>query len=187
MRYIEDPVRISRIEADLGLPDLIGTPKQVKWARKIRANILFHTKYILDNHYRELQDFYDFVKNIEEASRWIDMKDKQWQQIDAANECFFRQDFPEMHVYRPESPSKEGMVTILHLDGLVWYKYPYDADFNRIMHQLKCSAGFVRHEDPWYLKQRAKTLLLSGFTLNCDREIDVEPAVLIPEDLMDDD
>jgi len=43
--YIESPADIFLIENDMGLPELSGSSKQVKWARKIRVNILVPLKF----------------------------------------------------------------------------------------------------------------------------------------------
>lgn len=45
MLYIESPADIFLIENDMGLPELSGSSKQVKWARKIRVNILVPLKF----------------------------------------------------------------------------------------------------------------------------------------------
>lgn len=187
MQYINDISRIREIEKEYGLPELTGTYKQVAWARKIRVNILFHLKYLVDNLNSDLQVHFNFIRKQEEAEYWINDRDSQWTYINSANSCFFQQVFPEKFVYHPAHPVKEGMVDIIHMDGYVYYRYRSDADFRRIMGDLKYIVGGTWYGYPQWLEKRAKLLLLCGFTLNCDEKIAVDQSIDIPEDLLDED
>lgn len=187
MQYIDDMSRIREIEKEYDLPELTGTYKQVAWARKIRANILFHLKYLVDNLNPDLLVHFNAIREQEEAKYWIDDRDSQWSYINSANACFFQQVFPEKFVYRPTHPVKEGMVDIIHMDGYVYYRYKSDADFRRIMGDLKYAGSGTRYGYPQWLEKRAKLLLLCGFTLNSDTELSVDQSIDIPEDLLDED
>ena len=187
MLYIDNPADVFRIEREMGLPELIGSPKQVKWARKIRVNILVPLKYLSEHGepvYAEV-----FKKYLEEtqARFWIDDRDRQSRYLSSANIVYFMQAFPEKHVYTPKTMVKDGIVDIIHLDGGVYYKYKRDRDFKRIVENCCRYVGGAWYGYETSLGRVPRDLLMSGFTINCDTELVIDTTIDIPEDLLDED
>ena len=187
MLYIDNPADVFRIEREMGLPELIGSPKQVKWACKIRVNMLVPLKYLSEHGEPVYAEVFQRYLAETQARFWIDDRNRQSGYLSSANMVYFMQEFPEMHVYTPKTKVKDGIVDIIHLDGGVYYKYKRDRDFKRIVENCCRYVGGAWYGYDTSLRRVPRDLLMSGFTINCDTELVVDTTIDIPEDLLDED
>ena len=188
MIYTKDTNKIVRIAAEMRLPYLSGTEKQRAWANVIRANILSAMKYLVENTELVSPEDFELAKKQDTSRYWIDRRDDQLLLIDSANAHYFMHVFDEKrNIYRPDNPTKEGTVDIVHDDGIVYFRRKkFDRDYARIVDKLVYIGYDVRFGYPHQMMPIAERLLKSGFTLNIDQEISIERDT-IPEDLLDDD
>ena len=185
MVYTKDVFKIEEVEADMGLPELTGSKKQVEWATHIRVNMLLAMKYLMENAVEVSQEDFEEAKNDVSASNWIDNRHFAFHYIEMVNEHFFSQDFPEKYLYFSENREKEGFVDILHGERIVYYHYRYDRDFRRIMKGKHYVPG-AWYENEGALRKTARMLLSCGFSINSDRELNI-PRVTVIQDLLDED
>ena len=188
MIYTKDTDKIIRIAAEMRLPYLSGTEKQRAWANVIRANILSAMKYLMDNTEFVSPEEFESARNQDTSRYWIDRRDDALLLIDSANAHYFMHVFDvERNIYRPDNPTKEGTVDIIHDDGIVYFRRKkFDRDYARIVDNLVYIGYDVRFGYPHQMMPITERLLKSGFTLNIDQEISIEKDT-IPEDLLDDD
>ena len=188
MIYMKDTSKIARIAAELRLPYLSGTDKQRAWANVIRANILSAMRYLMENTELVSPEEFELAKKQDTSRYWIDRRDDALLLIDSANAHYFMHVFDvERNIYRPDNPTKEGTVDIIHDDGIVYFRRKkFDRDYARIVDNLVYIGYDVRFGYPHQLMPIVERLLMSGFTINIDQEISIKKE-MIPEDLLDDD
>ena len=188
MIYTKDTNKVVRIAAEMRLPYLSGTEKQRAWANVIRANILSAMRYLMENTELVSPEDFELAKKQDTSRYWIDRRDDQLLLIDSANAHYFMHVFEEkLNIYRPNNPTKEGTVDIVHDDGIVYFRRKkFDRDYARIVDKLVYIGYDVRFGYPHQMMPIVERLLKSGFTLNIDQKITIERET-IPEDLLDDD
>jgi hypothetical protein len=145
--------------AEMGLPDLTGTDKQIKWAVTIRDRLVKSIEETLQKKSSEYRpEAYDYLCGITESSFWIDHRDTSAdyllkaaeKHIPAAEVAVDEETQDEAKIeatVRPDTPLTETVAEIRIIADHIEVKFPEKReDFWRI---IKRGSGFSWHDTHW--------------------------------------